>query len=192
MSAGSYNFHPLTPDRWADLEQLFGANGACGGCWCMWWRQGNKEHEANKGDGNRGAFKAIVDSGPPPGVLAYSGNEPVGWTAVAPRTAYPRLSRSSIARPIDDEPVWCVSCLFIHRKYRRQGLSSQLIAAAAQLAKKHGARIVEAYPFEPKKETAAAFIWTGTTPAYQRAGFVEVARHNPTRPIMRWYATARK
>jgi GNAT superfamily N-acetyltransferase len=190
-------FHPLTPERWADLETLFGANGACGGCWCMWWRQGNKEHTAGKGESNRLAFRAVVEQGPPPGVLAYAVDatgsyQPVGWCAVAPRTAYPRLSRSMIAKPVDDLPVWTISCLFIQRRYRRQGLSAQLISAAARLAAEYGAPAVEAHPFEPQKETAAAFIWTGTAAAYLKAGFTEVARHSPARPIMRWYPTDAK
>ena len=182
---------PATADRWADLERLFGGNGACGGCWCMWWRHGNKEHEANKGEGNRLKLMALVEcKGAAPGLLAYAADETgelqcVGWVAVAPRADYPRLNRSSIAKPIDDTPVWVVSCLFIAKGRRRQGLSSTLIAAAAQYAFNQGAASVEGYPFEPKKDTAPAFIWTGTTSAYKDAGFVEVARHTPTRPIMR-------
>jgi GNAT superfamily N-acetyltransferase len=186
---------PATAERWPDLERLFGANGACGGCWCMWWRQSSKEHAANKGEGNRLRLKALVEDGEAaPGLLAYAADETgelqcAGWIAVAPRGQYPRLNRSSIAKPVDDTPVWVVSCLFIAKGFRRQGLSSALIDAAAQYAFSLGATCVEGYPFEPKKETAPAFIWTGTTPAYIAAGFTEVARHNPTRPVMRRFAS---
>jgi GNAT superfamily N-acetyltransferase len=182
---------PATAERWADLERLFGSKGACGGCWCMWWRHSSKEHEANKGEGNRKKLKALVDkSKVAPGLLAYAPDETgelrcAGWVAVAPRAEYPRMEGSKILKPIDDKPVWCVSCLYIAGGFRRQGLSSALIDAAARYALEHGARIVEGYPFEVDKTTAPAFIWTGTAVAYKRAGFKEVARHSPTRPIMR-------
>ena len=64
-------FHPVTPKRWADFEILFGAKGACGGCWCMLWRLTRKEFEQQKGKANREAMKAIVESGKKPGLLAY-------------------------------------------------------------------------------------------------------------------------
>jgi hypothetical protein len=63
---------PLTPERWPDFERLFGPNGACAGCWCMWWRLPRKAFDAGAGEGNRTAFRAIVETGPRPGLLAYS------------------------------------------------------------------------------------------------------------------------
>src|SRR5687767_3520940 len=100
ISGAFYNLSmlivPATSDRWSDLERLFGSNGASGGCWCMWWRQGNKEHAASKGEGNRLKLKALVErKGTAPGLLAYSADETgelqaVGWVAVAPRAEYPR------------------------------------------------------------------------------------------------------
>ena len=95
--------HPLTPERWADLERLFGERGACGGCWCMWWRLTRREFEQNKGDGNKASLRALVESGPPPGLLAYDGDEAVGWCAVEPRESYPALARSRVLKPIDEE-----------------------------------------------------------------------------------------
>ena len=102
-------FHPLTADRWMDLEALFGARGACGGCWCMTWRLPRARFEEGKGDGNRAAFRRRVRSGPPPGVLAYVEDEPAGWCAIAPRAEYEYLSRSRVLRAIDDRAVWAVS-----------------------------------------------------------------------------------
>jgi len=74
----SWEFHRLTPERWADFEKLFGPRGATGGCWCMWWRLTGREFDAQKGEGNRRAMKAIVDSGRVPGILAYHEGHPVG------------------------------------------------------------------------------------------------------------------
>ena len=106
----SLQFHPLTVDRWGDLESLFGQRGACGGCWCMAWRRPRKQWEANKGDGRR-AFRKIVRDGGEPGVLAYSGDQPIGWCAIAPRQVYITLERSRVLKPVDDQPVWSISCL---------------------------------------------------------------------------------
>jgi GNAT superfamily N-acetyltransferase len=178
--------HPLTPDRWNDLEALFGERGACGGCWCMWWRLKRSEFEKQKGLPNKRAFKKIVASGQVPGLLAYAGREPIGWCAVAPRETYSALERSRVLARVDDEPVWSVICLFVARPYRGRGVSVALLKATVQHARRGGARIVEGYPVEPKKgRMPDAFAWTGLVSAFRRAGFVEVLRRSPTRPIMR-------
>ncbi len=185
-AASRFIFWPLTPDRWKDLEHLFGERGACGGCWCMAWRLAHKDFAAGKGEGNRRAFRAVVKQGPPPGILAYCGTGPVGWCAVAPRSAYPRLANSRVLAPVDDEPVWSVSCLFVTKGHRRKGLSAELLQAAATLAQSHGAGVVEGYPVDTRgKDQPAPFVWTGLPPAFLKAGFKEVARRSPTRPVMR-------
>jgi GNAT superfamily N-acetyltransferase len=178
--------HPLTLERWADFEQLFGANGACGGCWCMFWRLPRKQFDAQKGDANRLALRDLVASGETPGLLGYLGDEPVGWCAVAPRADYSALERSRILKPIDDQTVWSISCLFVDKHHRRKGISVQLLRAAVDHVRQKGGTIVEGYPHEPVNDTAPpAFVWTGLASAYVQAGFAEVARRAPTRPIMR-------
>jgi GNAT superfamily N-acetyltransferase len=180
------SFHPLTPERWPDLEKLFGERGACGGCWCMVWRLSRSEWTAGRGDRNKQALRSLVRDGAQPGVLAYRGDEPVGWCAVAPREVYVRLQKSRVLAPVDDRPVWSISCLFIAKPFRRQGVSVRLIDAAAEFARSQGARAVEAYPVVPYSDAMpAAFAWTGTVSAYERAGFREVARRSDARPIMR-------
>jgi len=79
--------HPLTAQRWPDLEKLFGPRGACAGCWCMYWRLPAREYRSSSGEGNRKAFRRIVKDGAVPGLLAYERGEPVGWCAVEPREA---------------------------------------------------------------------------------------------------------
>jgi GNAT superfamily N-acetyltransferase len=181
------SIYPLTPDRWADLETLFGPRGAIGGCWCMWWRLTRSEYDRQKGEGNRQAMHAIVASGEVPGLLAYSGGRPVAWCSVAPRTAFPSLDRSRVLKRVDDQPVWSIVCFFMARGFRRQGLSLRLIQAAVDYARSQGARIVEAYPIEPKKDDAPDFYaFTGMASTFRKAGFVEVARRSETRPIMRY------
>jgi GNAT superfamily N-acetyltransferase len=180
-----FSFHPLTPDRWADLERLFGPRGACAGCWCMWWRLNRAQWNRGKGEGNRKAFRRLVRSGAEPGVLAYADGKPVGWCAIAPREQYPRLDGSRILKPVDDQPVSSVTCFFIARGFRHRGLSTELLRAAVDFARARGAKMVEGYPHDPKKATADVFVFTGLASAFRKAGFKEVARRAQTRPIMR-------
>lgn len=177
---------PVTPKRWDDLERLFGSRGACAGCWCMWWRRERAEWARGQGVGNRRAFREVVRKGDPPGLIAYVDGEPAGWVALAPREVYPRLARSRTLKPIDDKPVWSVTCFFVARPNRRQGLTVQLLEAAADFAKKRGATILEGYPIEPGSGPMAdAWVFTGVAAAFRRAGFREAARPSKTRPIMR-------
>ena len=186
MAKPRFTWHPLTPDLWASFETLFGPRGACGGCWCTVWRRSRSEFNANKGDGNRRFLLAIVNSGPPPGILGYLGDEPVAWCAVAPREDYPSLARSRILEPIDDTPVWSVSCLFVRKDQRKKGLSVRMLRGAVEHVKQQGGTVVEGYPIVPKKdEVAPVFAWTGLASAFEAAGFHEVARRSDTRPIMR-------
>jgi GNAT superfamily N-acetyltransferase len=181
-------FHPVTRKRWTDFEALFGERGACGGCWCMFWRLTRKEFDRQKGEGNRKAMKAIVQSGKIPGILAFSQDKPVAWCSVAPRSQFSALDRSRILKPVDALPVWSISCFFVEKNYRGKGLSIQMIKAAVDYVKKNGGSVVEAYPVEPKKDKMPdAFAWTGLASAFIKAGFTECARRSETRPIMRFY-----
>lgn len=186
MKSKAIQFRAATPELWDDIEQLFGQRGACGGCWCMSWRQSASEFQANKGEKNRRKFRAIVRKGSEPGVLAYAGDEPVGWCAIAPREQFPRLENSRVWARLDDEPVWSVTCLFVRKEYRKQGLSAKLIDAAAKLAKKHGAKFVEGYPQDLKKTRLPdAFVWTGLLGPFENAGFEVAARRSAKKPLMR-------
>ncbi len=185
-------FHPLTSDRWTDLEKLFGKRGACGGCWCMWWRLTRSEYERLKGEGNRKAMRGIVDKGEIPGILAYARSIPVAWCSVAPRDRFSALSRSRILKQVDDKAVWSVVCLFVEKSLRNQGLSTQLLSCAVEYVKKQGGQIVEGYPVEPKKDrTPDVFAATGLASAFRKAGFIECARRSETRPIMRYHIISR-
>lgn len=180
-------FKPLTPDTWKDFEVLFGENGACAGCWCMYWMMRRKEYDEKRKDGRtKTAMKKIVKTGIVPGLIAYDDNTPAGWIAIQPREKYPVLANSKILSPVDDEAVWSITCFFVHKNFRNKGLSVQLINEAVKFAKKNKAKIIEGYPVETKNDKAApAFIWTGTASAFIQSGFTEVERRSATRPIMR-------
>jgi GNAT superfamily N-acetyltransferase len=180
----SFAIHPLTPERWPDLESLFGKSGASSGCWCMWWRLGSGYHDRTY-DQNKASFKRIVKKGPPPGLLAYDGDLAVGWCQVTPRATLPHLERSRVLARVDDMPVWSVSCFYIRRGHRGQGVMSALVQAAVKFAKAQGAKVLEAYPRDSGANPASAGAYTGLSSAFAKAGFREVARRSEARPIMR-------
>lgn len=173
---------PLTPDLWPALEDLFGASGAAHGCWCMYWRVGRAYRERVP-EQNRTEFREVVKRGPPPGFLAFDGDLPVGWCQVTPRGALPWLDRTWRLKPVDDVPVWSLSCLYVRRGYRRRAITTALIAAALKAAKRAGAPALEAYPFDADVSPSAT--GTGYASSFARAGFRVVARRDPARPIMR-------
>ena len=166
---------PLTRADWPVIEALFGANGACGGCWCMWWRvpMGGKAWDAAKGSPNREACRSLVQSGRASGVLAFDGDRPVGWCAVGPRADFPRLEHSkALARPGSDT-TWSINCLYVPARERGRGVATALVDAAVALALERGASEIEAYPqvVQPGQRQAGAFVWTGVPALYERAGF---------------------
>jgi len=172
---------PLTPDLWPALEDLFGRQGACQGCWCMYWRIGAAYHD--NPSQNKAAFKSIVQKGPPPGLLAFSGDLAVGWCQLTPRDQLPWLNRAWRLRRVDEVPVWSISCFYIRKGYRRKGVTSTLIAAAIVAAKRAKAPAIEAYPLDASKSPSAS--GTGYATTFARAGFRTIASHVPARPIMR-------
>lgn len=153
----------------------------------MFWKLPNKDFQALAYEGTKAAQKTIVESGRLPGLLAYSGKEAVGWIAVEPRSEYPRLARSRVLKPLDEEPVWSVTCFFTRRDLRDKGVSVALLKACIEHVRKHGGKMVEGYPIEPKAgKMPAAFVYTGLASAFREAGFTEVARRSETRPIFRY------
>ncbi len=176
------DIRPLTPDLWPALEDLFGKKGACNGCWCMYWRIG-ASYRRQRGAKNRASFRQIVKNGPPPGLIAFDGNVAVGWCQLTPRSALPWLDRHPRLKRVDEVPVWALSCIYVRIGFRRRGVTSALIAAAAKAAKQARAPQLEAYPLDAAKTPSAS--GTGYASTFARAGFKVVACHSPPRPIMR-------
>jgi GNAT superfamily N-acetyltransferase len=179
-------FYPLTAERWSDLVELFGERGAYGGCWCMWWRLSRAEFRDGQGARNREALQSLVESGEVPGILAYEGNVPVGWCAVAPRESFPSIGRSRVLRPIDERPAWSIVCLFVDRRHRGKGVAAALVEAAVGWARGRGADLVEAYPTETRGRTlppVSSFM--GTPELFEGAGFDVCAAPSPSRRIVR-------
>jgi len=182
---------PLTPDRWPDLEAVFKAKGCsvARGCWCMAYRRSGARGPLPPGmtraQANRAALKALVDAGNPPGLIGYRGKVPVGWISIGPREQYAKLKRSPVMKAVDEQPVWSVICFVVPTEYRRQGVAHALLKGAVAYAKEQGATLVEAYPLDKPARSKDDYIWFGAKSMYDKAGFKEVGRRKPQRPIVR-------
>jgi len=181
---------PLHPGDWPVIERLFGPNGACGGCWCMYWRlpRGGKLWEEHKGAKNKRAFKRLVTSGRVTGCLAFAGDEPVGWCCIGPRRDFPRLARVKALATDWDASTWSVVCFYIRAGWRERGVASALLDEAIKLARASGAKTLEAYPVKVKEDgrpMPAAFAWTGVPRLFERAGFEDVTPKGNPRPVYR-------
>ena len=182
--------HPLTPSRWRDLETLFNGRGGSQvrGCWCMFYRRAGRT-DVPKGvsrpEHARCSLKALVDAGTVPGLIGYRDGEPVGWISLGPREDYAKLAHSPVMKPVDDKPVWSVVCFYTAKQLRGQRIAEGLLAGAVEYARSCGARLVEAYPIDKAKRSGDDSMWFGCKAMYDRAGFAEVARRKPTRPVMR-------
>ena len=173
---------PLTPDLLPALEDLFGDQGPASRCWCMYWRIGS-QYGRRRPEENQAAFCDLVKNGPPPGLLAFSGTLAVGWCQLTPRDALPWLDRSWRLKRVDEVPVWALSCFYVRKGWRKKGITSALIAAALEAAGSAGAPALEAYPLDADLTPSAS--GTGYLSTFKRAGFRVVARHVPSRPIVR-------
>jgi ribosomal protein S18 acetylase RimI-like enzyme len=130
-------------------------------------------------------FKALVDGGYVPGLIGYRGKVPVGWVSVGPRGEYARLKRSPVMRAVDEQPVWSIICFVVPSEYRGQGVATALLKGAVEYAIEHGARLIEGYPIDKAGRSKDENMWFGAKSMYDKAGFKEVARRKPHRPIVR-------
>ena len=179
----AFTIRALTPELWPQLVDLFGEKGACSGCWCMYWRIGPAYRKRDRAL-NRKAFQHVVAKGPPPGLLAFDGDLPVGWCQITPRDALPWLERNGRLARVDDAPVWSISCFYVRIGHRRRGVTRALIDAAIDHARRAGAPAVEAYPLDRALSPSATS--TGVLTTFVKAGFTEAARRFAPRPIVRY------
>ncbi len=179
-------FKPATHNNWPDLQELFGERGAYGGCWCTYFRLTRSEFSSMSNMDRKSKMNKILTDGRIPGILAYIDEKPVGWCSIAPREEFTLLERSRILRPVDDRKVWSIVCFFVQRQHRRQGIMSQLIGASVDFARTQGAKIVEAYPIDTSNGGYPdPYAYTGILSAFKEAGFSEITRRSPKRPVMR-------
>jgi GNAT superfamily N-acetyltransferase len=178
----AFEAHPVTKERWTDLVQLFD-RPIVRTCFCMFYRKTGTG--TGVAQNNRRAMKALVDGGTVPGIIGYEDGDPVAWVSLGPREDYAKLRRSPIMKPVDDRPVWSIVCFFVDRDARGRGLSERMLRAAVDFARANGARLLEAYPVDRGERSHPDDMFFGAKSMYERAGFREVARRRPTRPVVR-------
>lgn len=188
--------HPLTPERWDDLEALFQAKGCAiaRSCWCMYYRESGKPAPLPDGVTLRQfrrermralAAQAAQAGSPPPGLIGYRGSQPVGWISLGPRSHYAKLQRSPVMKPVDEQPVWSIVCFVVPAEFRGQGVARALLDGAVAWARRRGVTLLEAYPVDKPGRSHDEFIWHGPKSMFDGAGFEEVARRKPQRPVVR-------
>lgn len=182
-------YEPLSKNNWLKFVQLFGEKGACGNCWCMYYRLSKSEFSEGKtNNGNMERMKDLVWENKPTGMLAFYDGMAVAWCALAPRQDFAKLARSRVHKPIDNKPVWSIPCFFIHKDFRRLGLSVEMLKAVISYAQNEGIEILEAYPTIPTTEVLPdSFLWIGLYTSFEKAGFKIADHTSKNRPMVRYY-----
>ena len=175
---------PLTPARWKDFETIFNARGCsvARGCWCMYYRRSGRGESAVK---RKAQMRRLARADPPAGLIGYRDKLPVGWISLGPREHYAKLERSPVMKKVDEERVWSIVCFVVPSEHRGQGVAAALLRGAIAYAKKRGVAVLEAYPVDKAKRSQDDFMWFGAKSMYDAAGFEEVARRKPARPVVR-------
>lgn len=190
MELDGFTIEPLTPDRFDDLVAVLG-KGGIGGCWCMYWTTPTTREWGDNAKGgstarNKTLMGKLVGAGPPPGLIAYDGEEPVAWSRVVARSTLPGLKSSThFKTDLDIDGVWSLPCFVVRKKHRGRGLTETLTNAAMSFAAAHGARVLEAYPWDTESSEDPTSIYTGVASTFERLGFDEVQRKAPHKPMMR-------
>jgi len=175
--------------NWGQFIQLFGDKGACGNCWCMYYRLNKSEFKEGKvEDGNKNAMKDLVCENKPVGILGFYDGQAIAWCAFAPREDFIKLEKSRVHKRIDDKKVWSIPCFFIDKSFRRQGVSVALLKGVIEYAREKGIKIIETYPTIPTQEKLPdSFAWIGLYTSFERVGFEIADRTSKNRPMVRYY-----
>ncbi|MER9236206.1 GNAT family N-acetyltransferase [Mesorhizobium sp. M0622] len=182
---------PLTPELWADFEDLFGKQGACYGCWCTHFRLAPAVRRESNRERNKDHIKARIEAGPPPGLLAFEDGQAVGWMQIGPRADVPEWNNQGRgSAPIDpadatDPGVWAISCFFIRTKARGRGLSHRLVGGGIDFARESGAWLLEACPIDLSKDSRSIGLFVGSSRVFEKAGFQRLVERKPGRPLVR-------
>jgi GNAT superfamily N-acetyltransferase len=185
------DFKPVTTETWEDLVQLFEGHGNPGYCWCTYWRLSSKDYSEKNSGQRRETLKSRVDAGQPVGILAYLDGQPAAWCSIGPRAGHERVVRARSIKKVDERPAWSITCFYISRDARGQGMMSKLLTAAVEYAAGHGAENIEAYPVEPEMgedgqlNYRVIYGYMGYVSTYEKAGFVDVTPPDSKRRVVR-------
>jgi ribosomal protein S18 acetylase RimI-like enzyme len=196
-TTGGITVVPANEAPWEDLQTVFGLRGYAAECQCQWFKQSRRDWDAMSREERAFRFRQQTDSGYPEsktttGLIAYLGEEPVGWCAVEPRTAYPRLRGMRVPwsgrdEDKDDGTIWAVTCFVTRVGHRRRGIAHALTREAVDYARERGARAVEGYAMitHPGEELTWGELYVGSRSMFADAGFREVSHPTKRRVVMR-------
>ena len=175
---------PVADAPWDDVRMVFGTRGDPSRCWCQYFKMDAATWKVQDVPGFERALCDQIDEaraahGAGPGVIAYDGENPVGWAAVEPRPAYRRIVDG------DDSGVWAVTCFVVRVGHRRKGVAGALLAGAVDQARAAGARVVEGFPTVASRETSSADLFHGPLSVFEAAGFEVVERPSERRAVVR-------
>ncbi len=174
--------HTVTNQDFPLIEQLFGKNGACEGCWCMYWRvDTNKGYMKGRGNKNKNLLKKLVNEGKVRALIAMYDGYPAGWCTFGPRESFRRLKNYRTLKRDVHPGLWSIVCFFTNSKYRRKGLSNALLEKAVQVCLEQGATEIEGYPVKPTGKSF--YTYTGITTQFERLGFKHMMREGEKRAI---------
>lgn len=188
---------PANEASWEDLQAVFGLRGYAAACQCQWFKCSHREWESLSREERAFRLRQQTDSGYPDsdtttGLVAYLDEEPVGWCAVEPRSAYPRLRGMRVPwsgrdEDKDDGTVWAVTCFVTRVGYRRRGIAHALARAAVDFARERGARAIEGYAMltNPGEELTWGELYVGSRSMFADAGFTQVSHPTKRRVVMR-------
>jgi GNAT superfamily N-acetyltransferase len=171
-------FRPVDQTTLAAFEAFFSSPGAPKWCWCMAWRRTSAEVKERGGANSKRQMLGRIHDGVPVGLLAYEDETPVGWVSIAPRATF-RSLKGAPTRP--GEVVWSISCFYVPRIRRGEGLSRKLIEGAVAHARRNGATVVEAYPVDPD---SPSYRFMGFVPVFAAAGFTDLGKPGKRRHVM--------
>lgn len=162
-----------TADAWPDVEQLFGRAGASNGCWCQYWLLG-ADYTRRDRTQNQTDLQTQINRGGA-GLVAYRGGEPVGWTRFTPRTELDWLLDRFAKYDFGPDDAWSLSCFFVRRRARGQGVTTALINYATRWGSDHDT-VIEAYPIDTRVPGATRNTFPGVLQTFLDAGFSEQGR----------------
>jgi len=167
----SLRIEPLTESRMEDFAAVVNPNHRQKHCWCLSHRLSTQEIRERGGEDRYEAMCSLAREKIAPGVIAYLGDQPVGWCSISPRAQIPKLENSKLIRPVDDLRVWSIICMVVRGGYRRRGVNRQMVLGALEYAKSLGAPAVEAYPVDPEGRMDLTMAYVGTRKMFEEAGF---------------------
>lgn len=167
----SLRIEPLTESRMEDFAAVANPNHRQKHCWCLSHRLSAQEIRERGGEDRYEAMCSLAREKIAPGVIAYLGDQPVGWCSISPRAQIPKLENSKLIRPVDDLRVWSIICMVVRGGYRRRGVNRQMVLGVLEYAKSLGAPAVEAYPVDPEGRMDLTMAFVGTRKMFEEAGF---------------------